>query len=284
MKFILNWCFILLFVTICSVYGKTESNGTTSAFKPYTTKDLIIDLYKSFTSDGSSTNSSSTATSLKPFQRDVKASTSSVSLLSYGNLALLGAVVLGGLAYVAPTLMPDYRRRAGPMPPMHPVYPHRFFDSLSDFSADMIPYIENEIQQQGHNFYKRNKRAAATEERLNLQDFLSKRFMAVSESVMVWAERTLDNLPNLPRLEAQACMKRCICEAHNQPKKYGLTGLVLQLFFPPYIESDTPSKIISKYQLAARYGRTENANCAVQYDDCIVNFLDLVQSVTNLIL
>lgn len=159
---------------------------------------------------------------------------------------------MGGLAYVAPTFIPEYRRRAGPMPPMHPVYPHRFFDSLSDFSADMIPYIENEIQQQGH-FYKRNKRAISTssssspsntgimgitgggeetKERLDLLNILSKRFTAVSESVMVWVERTLDNLPNLPRLEAQSCMKRCICEAHSQPKKYGLTGLVLQLFFP----------------------------------------------------
>lgn len=52
----------------------------------------------------------------------------------------------------------------------------------------------------------------------------------------------------------------------------------------PYVESDTPSKIISKYQLAARYGRTENANCGQQYDDCIINFLDIVKSVTNLLL
>lgn len=54
----------------------------------------------------------------------------------------------------------------------------------------------------------------------------------VSRSVMGWVEKSVDDLPSFPRLDAQECMKRSICEAHNQPKKYGLTGLVLQLFFP----------------------------------------------------
>lgn len=151
-------------------------------------------------------------------------------------MALLSAVVLGGLAYAAPGLFTDYRRRVGPLPAMsYPLYPQRFMDGLNDLSAEMIPYLENEIQRGHHYYYKRNKRSTApqpSDERLGLHDFISNRFMTMSESVMSYVERSLDNMPNLPRLEAQACMKRCICEAHNQPKKYGLTGLVLQLFFP----------------------------------------------------
>ena len=58
-----------------------------------------------------------------------------------------------------------------------------------------------------------------------LVDFL---LMILSNQV----EKSVDDLPSLPRLDAQECMKRCICEAHNQPKKYGLVGLGLQLFFP----------------------------------------------------
>ena len=143
---------------------------------------------------------------------------------------------------------------------------------------------------------------------------------------MGWIEKSVDDLPSFPRLDAQECMKRCICEAHNQPKKYGVMGLVLQLFFPyvlkvvlpvlscinflsfffflvkyvfafgnwlflliiitieinrPYTETDEPSRIVSKYQLAARYGRQDNANCAAQYDGCVVNFLDAFHGLIN---
>lgn len=106
-----------------------------------------------------------------------------------------------------------------------------YYPNFNQYTADLIPYLENEIHRNQY-YYKRNKRSTALNEKASLHDFISNRFMAVSESVMVWVEKALDNMPNLPRLEAQACMKRCICEAHNQPKKYGLTGLVLQLFFP----------------------------------------------------
>jgi len=186
-----------------------------------------------------------------------------------------------------PLYPPQHMTPSNSQPPMYqPSISKKLFESLANLSAEAVPFLENEIAE-AHRYYKRSKRggeeSGGVSGRPSLHDFLSNRFMYVSENVMVWVEKTLDNLPNLPGFEAQSCMKRCICEAHNQPKKYGLTGLVLQLFFPPYIESDTPSKIISKYQLAARYGRTEKANCAIQYDDCIVNFLDMIQSVTNLI-
>lgn len=51
----------------------------------------------------------------------------------------------------------------------------------------------------------------------------------------------------------------------------------------PYLDSEDANKIVSKYQLAARYGRGENANCAAQYDGCMVNVLDLFQSAVNMI-
>lgn len=66
----------------------------------------------------------------------------------------------------------------------------------------------------------------------SLSRLITSRLVGVSESLMGWVERSVDDLPSIPRLDAQECMKRCICEAHNQPKKYGAVGLAIQLFFP----------------------------------------------------
>ena len=55
------------------------------------------------------------------------------------------------------------------------------------------------------------------------------------------------------------------------------------LRYSPYLDSEDASKIVSKYQLAARYGRGENANCAAQYDGCMVNVLDVLQGAINMI-
>lgn len=47
-------------------------------------------------------------------------------------------------------------------------------------------------------------------------------------------------VPNLvPRMDAQECLKRTICEAHNKPGRYGLMGVGLQLFFP-YVYDISP--------------------------------------------
>ncbi|GFS66488.1 uncharacterized protein TNIN_255991 [Trichonephila inaurata madagascariensis] len=113
------------------------------------------------------------------------------------------------------------------------------------------------------------------------QSFFSNGLNSASEYMMSLVENSLEDLPSLPRLEAQECMKRSVCEAHNQPKKYGLIGLVLQLLFPPYTKSEDPNNVVSKYQLAARYGRQSNANCGVQYDGCMLNLLDIVQALVN---
>lgn len=58
---------------------------------------------------------------------------------------------------------------------------------------------------------------------------------------------------------------------------------MIVLRYRPYTEAEEPLKVVSKYQLAARYGRQDNANCAAQYDGCLVNFLDLVQGLINLV-
>ncbi|XP_054706363.1 uncharacterized protein LOC129216201 [Uloborus diversus] len=113
------------------------------------------------------------------------------------------------------------------------------------------------------------------------QAFLSEGLGQISEWMMRVVERSLDELPSLPRLEAQECVKRSVCEAHNQPKKYGLIGLILQLLFPPYTKAEDAQNVVSKYQLAARYGRQSNANCGVQYDGCMLNLLDIVQALVN---
>lgn len=51
----------------------------------------------------------------------------------------------------------------------------------------------------------------------------------------------------------------------------------------PYTETDQPSRIVSKYQLAARYGRQDSANCGAQYDGCVVNFLDALNGIFNFV-
>ncbi|XP_023235104.1 uncharacterized protein LOC111634539 [Centruroides sculpturatus] len=103
----------------------------------------------------------------------------------------------------------------------------------------------------------------------------------LSEYLMALVENSLDDLPSLPRLDPQECMKRSICEAHNQPKKYGLIGLIIQLLFPPYTKTDDANNVVSKYQLAARYGRQSSANCANQYDGCMINVLDIIKTVAK---
>ena len=140
----------------------------------------------------------------------------------------MGITLLGSLALFSPLFFGETKRNEYNFD-TYPEFGRKVFNSFRDLSMEAVPLIENEIIQ-AHQMYKRSKRSG--DERLSLHDFVSTRFMSLSESIMVWVERTLDNLPHLPRLEAQSCMKRVICEAHNQPKKYGLSGLLLQLFFP----------------------------------------------------
>lgn len=52
------------------------------------------------------------------------------------------------------------------------------------------------------------------------------------DSVMGWIERSVEHLPNFPRLHPQECVKRSICEAHNKPHDYGAIGFMLRLLFP----------------------------------------------------
>lgn len=52
------------------------------------------------------------------------------------------------------------------------------------------------------------------------------------DSMMGWIERSVEHLPNIPRLHPQECVKRSICEAHNNPNKYGAIGFMLRLLFP----------------------------------------------------
>ncbi|KAH9383544.1 uncharacterized protein LOC144149219 [Haemaphysalis longicornis] len=102
-----------------------------------------------------------------------------------------------------------------------------------------------------------------------------------SEFVMTRVDKGLEKFPSIPSLDPQECMKRSVCEAHNQPNKYGLIGLALQLLYPPYSAPDEPTTVVSKYQLAARYGRQEDADCSRQYDGCIVSPLEIIQTIVS---
>jgi len=140
--------------------------------------------------------------------------------------------------------------------------------------ASLAPNLKNEISK---NLSKDDKEG--------LQNLVTNCMVGISDSMMKWVERSVNDLPSFPRMNAQECMKRIICEAHNQPKKYGLLGFGLQLFFPPFIESEKNTRVVSKYQLAARFGRQGQSNstqlCAQQYDDCVINLLDISQSIAE---
>jgi hypothetical protein len=56
----------------------------------------------------------------------------------------------------------------------------------------------------------------------------------------------------------------------------------MKKIYSPYTESDT-NRVVSKYQLAARYGREDTANCKNQYDGCVVNFLDALNGIFNFV-
>uniref|UniRef100_A0A6G1SGL2 Uncharacterized protein n=1 Tax=Aceria tosichella TaxID=561515 RepID=A0A6G1SGL2_9ACAR len=131
------------------------------------------------------------------------------------------------------------------------------------------------------------------------------------EYVMDLLERSVEHLPIFPRLHPQECIKRSICEAHNEPNKYGAIGLTLRLLFPATNFSATSAgeqdnmeyKVINKYRHAAGYGllrrldSTGNSNmtnnnnniwpsssgaCKEKYEDCLVSLLDVVQKLVDL--
>ncbi|XP_037278166.2 uncharacterized protein LOC119171455 isoform X1 [Rhipicephalus microplus] len=89
-------------------------------------------------------------------------------------------------------------------------------------------------------------------------------------------------MPNLvPRMDAQECLKRTICEAHNKPGRYGIIGIALQLFFPPFRPGDAEGMPSSPLQLAARYGREPTADCGRQYDGCFLDPLQTLQAAVD---
>jgi len=128
-------------------------------------------------------------------------------------LAILGIIVLGTISLAAPFVFPDFKKRS---------FDGQQIQDIPQFLANRILGISESVMGRSFN----------AEERQGMSNFLTSRLVGVSESIMGWVEKSVDDLPSFPRLDAQECMKRCICEAHNQPKKYGIIGLVLQLFFP----------------------------------------------------
>ncbi|KAH7951425.1 hypothetical protein HPB52_008948 [Rhipicephalus sanguineus] len=109
---------------------------------------------------------------------------------------------------------------------------------------------------------------------------------SIVQTVLDKSHRLLLNMaakmPNLvPRMDAQECLKRTVCEAHNKPGRYGLIGIALQLFFPPFRPGDAEGIPSSPLQLAARYGREPSADCGRQYDGCFLDPLQTLQAAVN---
>lgn len=75
------------------------------------------------------------------------------------------------------------------------------------------------------------------------------------------------------------CVRCPMWNKHFSP----ISTKIMNNFFPfrPYSKAEDPTNVVSKYQLAARYGRQSNANCGVQYDGCMLNLLDIIQALVN---
>lgn len=118
------------------------------------------------------------------------------------------------------------------------------------------------------------------------------------DSFMGWIERSVEHLPNFPRLHPQECVKRSICEAHNEPERYGAIGFFLRLLFPATNLSITDRmdnmefKVINKYRHAASFGlnkRVDNNDtgssaCQEKYEDCLVSLLDVARNLMDIFL
>jgi len=128
------------------------------------------------------------------------------------------------------------------------------------------------------------------------------------EHVMGWLERSMEHLPSFPRLHPQECLKRSICEAHNDPDRHGGLGLMVRLLFPAggLAHEEQPSgrqgatandsttleyKVINKYRHAAGFGlsrRLDNNGtgspnvCKDKYEDCLVSLLDLANGLVGM--
>lgn len=77
-----------------------------------------------------------------------------------------------------------------------------------------------------------------------------------------------------------ACLFVILSFVHCIALKFDGRVLFLRLH-RPYSAPDEPTTVVSKYQLAARYGRQEDADCSRQYDGCIVSPLEIIQTVVT---
>ncbi|KAG0410413.1 hypothetical protein HPB47_012470 [Ixodes persulcatus] len=115
-----------------------------------------------------------------------------------------------------------------------------------------------------------------------VENFLMGAVQSLLEKSHTALLKLADRMPNLvPRMDAQECLKRTICEAHNRPGRYGIVGVALQLIFPPFKPGAEETAQMTPLQLAAKYGRGSGADCGRQYDGCFLDVLQTMQGVVD---
>uniref|UniRef100_A0A6B0V6S5 Putative secreted protein n=1 Tax=Ixodes ricinus TaxID=34613 RepID=A0A6B0V6S5_IXORI len=115
-----------------------------------------------------------------------------------------------------------------------------------------------------------------------VENFLMSAVQSLLEKSHTALLKLADRMPNLvPRMDAQECLKRTICEAHNRPGRYGIVGVALQLIFPPFKPGAEETAQMTPLQLAAKYGRGSGADCGRQYDGCFLDVLQTMQGVVD---
>ncbi len=135
-------------------------------------------------------------------------------MLTTGTFAMLGLIILSSIALVFPLIFPEYDKRS--------------FESNFNIKS-VNKFLDNQLKDISENVIGRTLK---TEEKHSIFFSLQKQLENISEVLIDSIENIIESLPYFPRKKVQQCIKWCICDVHNMPKKYGLIGIIFRALTP----------------------------------------------------
>ncbi|XP_054163756.1 uncharacterized protein LOC128961532 [Oppia nitens] len=170
---------------------------------------------------------------------------------SIGYPIIQALFILAGIALVSPIIFPEERRRSLESP----------------MNVDFINnFLENQLNLMSESAIGRYM---SSDERHSMFYFFETNLKAVFETVLNSYDKSLQYFPHFAKTKVQNCFQWSVCELFNKPKKYGVIGLLFRSVFPyDNVFKNKSSNVLSKYQLAAIYGRKTSNNCKQKYNGC----------------
>lgn len=172
--------------------------------------------------------------------------------VNFGNLALLGMVILGTITLTMP-----------------------LFTSKPDWLSQPLSFLP------GAGEVLRNRRDISFSNTEN--SFLSPRVIEDSamEHVITWIDIVLTRVPPLIMKDGRECMKLFICKLNQRPKRYGFLGKIAKVVFPAQLMYDMNKRkngtrlasddIILSYANAALLGYL-NRDDSTDTDTCMYKY------------